>query len=162
MSADEQRRWREWFDWAVRPGGEFWSAEKGCAVIVAAVLDGAGLAKVEPGGGGARTDVVVKSGTDLTLADLRGADLRSARLDRAVLNRALLQKSDLSNARLNNAVFTGADLSEATIHATDLTQVDFKDARLFATRDYRNRRGGAVLPHVRRGRGRRSSRRGCS
>lgn len=132
MTLDARQRWREWFEWSVAPGGEFWDESRGGPVLIGAALDGVDLSRLCLAK--ALLERATLRGANLTQADLRGCDLRSAQLNNAVLNRTVAQEADFSNARLAGAVLTGADLSGATIHHTDLTELDFKDARLFATR----------------------------
>ena len=132
LSEDERSRWREWFDWAVRPGGELWDPELAAPNLEGACLDGVDLSEVELRG--ARLVRASLAGARLAKADLSGANLKGATLEAADLTRADLTGADLTGVRLANAELAGADLSEASLHGVDFTRVDLQDARLFATR----------------------------
>lgn len=132
MNEEERRRWREWFEWAISPGGEFWDASRRRANLSGMSLGGADLSRLNLAH--ANLERANLYGADLTQTDLRWAELSSAMLEQAQLVRTRLNRSTLSNAKLSGADLSGADLSEATLHHTDLTRVDFKDAKLFATR----------------------------
>ncbi len=129
---DQKKRWKDWFAWATRPGGELWNEHEHGALLAGARLDDVDLAGVQ------------LSHADLTGASLRSANLHAAKLQGAILERAHLEEatlahvkligSTLSHAHLRGADLTGADLSEAILHHVDLTGVDLRDARLFATR----------------------------
>ena len=132
LNDDQRKRWREWFDWAVRPGGELWDERSGRAVLRGARLDEADISWVHL----ARADLTGASvrSADLGGAELRGAILARAHLENTGLQRASLVEADLSYAHIAGVDLTGADLSGAMLHDMDLTRVDFKDARLFSTK----------------------------
>ena len=78
----------------------------------------------------------VKSGADLSRADLfgsslSGADLLGADLSRAYLSGADLSRSDLSRAYLSGAYLSGADLSGAYLSRAYLSGANLSGADLF-------------------------------
>ena len=80
-------------------------------------------------------EAAVKSGANLSGADLRsanlsGADLRSANLSGANLSGANLSGADLSGADLRSANLSGADLRSANLSGADLSGADLRSANL--------------------------------
>lgn len=116
-SEDERARWREWFEWSIREGGQFWDAEHRRANLAGVSLAGCDLREID------------LAGANLERADLRRCDLTHANLSGADLTRAHLEKAVLNRADLTDAILTTAHLGGA-----DLTGVDFKDARLYGAR----------------------------
>lgn len=132
MNDEHRARWREWFAWAVSPEGDLWNPQLKCAMLRGAKLDEVDLSEVEL----RDADMTGASlrGANLSSANLNGVTLVRAHLEGAGLQRVRLRDADLADAHLAGADLTGADLSGALLHDLDLTQVDFKDARLFGTR----------------------------
>ena len=77
----------------------------------------------------------IKSGANLSGADLSGANLYGANLSRADLyganlSRANLSGADLSGADLSGANLSGADLSGANLYGANLSRADLSGADL--------------------------------
>ena len=70
------------------------------------------------------------SGADLSGADLSGADLSGANLSRADLSGANLSRADLSGADLSGADLSGANLSRANLSGANLSRADLSRANL--------------------------------
>jgi hypothetical protein len=70
------------------------------------------------------------SGADLSRANLSGADLSCANLSGADLSRANLSRANLSGADLSCADLPGADLSRADLPGADLSRADLSRANL--------------------------------
>lgn len=94
------------------------------------------------------------SGADLTGADLTGADLRCADLSGADLRDTYLCGADLRGAKLRDAYLTGADLtgadlSGAKLYGADLSDTDLIGANLTGA-DLRGAKlSGAInIPHI--------------
>jgi hypothetical protein len=67
-------------------------------------------------------EAAVKSGANLSGADLSGADLSWADLSSADLSWADLSRADLSGANLSRADLSGANLSRANLYGADLKE----------------------------------------
>lgn len=132
MSDDQKRRWREWFAWAISPGGELWDDARNVPNLPGARLDDADLPEVHLAGADLRGASL--RGTCLSRADLTGATLHRAHLENAALDHASLQGADLGGAHLAGVDFTGADLSESLMHQIDMTGVNLRNARLYGAR----------------------------
>ena len=70
----------------------------------------------------------IKSGADLSYANLRGADLSYANLSGANLRGADLRGADLSYANLSGANLRGADLRGADLRGADLRGANLRGA----------------------------------
>lgn len=78
--------------------------------------------------------IVWRSFTDLSNANLIGAELRAARLENTDLRGALLIGVDFSESSLKGADLYGADLQWAVFDGTDLTNADFGKTDLAGVR----------------------------
>ena len=72
----------------------------------------------------------IKSGADLSEANLSRADLSKADLSEANLSKADLSGANLSEANLSKADLSKADLSEANLSKADLSWADLSGAKL--------------------------------
>ena len=91
----------------------------------------------------------VKSGAnlsdaDLSYADLRGANLSGANLRCADLRGANLRDADLSGAKLRCADLRGANLRDADLRGADLSYADLRDADL----SYADLRDAKEIPYL--------------
>jgi len=75
-------------------------------------------------------ELALKSGADLSNADLSGADLRDANLSGADLRDANLSGANLSGADLRGAYLSVAYLSDANLRGAYLRGADLRDANL--------------------------------
>lgn len=131
-SEAERRVWREWFEWAVSPGGELYDAGAGGAKLTAARLEDADLSRMDLSGAVMERALLMRA--NLTQTNLSGAKMTGARMDGAACNRADFTEADLSSVVLAQADLTACNLTGAQLHQNDLTAVDFKDALLFGTK----------------------------
>jgi len=76
------------------------------------------------------TEAAIKSGADLSRANLSGACLCGADLSRANMFGADLSKADLYEANLSRADLSDADLSDANLQGADLQGADLRGANL--------------------------------
>ena len=74
-------------------------------------------------------ELAIKSGANLSRADLYGAYLSRAYLSGANLSRADLSRANLSGADLSRAYLSGADLSRADLSGANLSGADLSGAK---------------------------------
>jgi len=75
-------------------------------------------------------EMAIKSGADLSCADLRGANLSCADLSGANLSDAKMSCADLSGADLSDANLSDANLSCADLRGADLSCANLRGANL--------------------------------
>ena len=90
-------------------------------------------------------EAAVKSGANLTRANLYGADLSGANLSGANLTRANLYGANLSDANLSGANLYGADLSGANLTRANLSGANLYGANLSGANLTRANLSGANL-----------------
>lgn len=121
-TADQRRRWREWFDWAITPQGELWDAAAGeghgAAHLANANLDKADLRHARLAGANLRHAHL--HGTNFMHADVRGTNFLYARLAGASLV--------LADARY--AEFQGASMTQVQLGSIKADGASFRDAHL--------------------------------
>jgi hypothetical protein len=91
--------------------------------VEAAIKSGANLSEADLSG-------AYLQNADLSGANLSEADLSGANLSYAYLSDANLSEADLSGAYLHNADLSGANLSEADLSGADLIGADLQNADL--------------------------------
>jgi len=141
-SAEERRRWRAWFDWAVSPEGELWDAAEGdghgAAHLANANLDKADLRHAKLAGANLRHAHL--HGTNLMHADVRGTNFLYARLAGATLvlsdaryaefQGAAMAQVQLGSIKADGASFRGAHLTRSDFQQASLTSANFENATL--------------------------------
>ena len=93
-------------------------------------ITGAVLFELECGSLKLCVEAAVKSGADLSSADLSYADLSSADLSYADLSSANLSYADLRYANLRSADLSSANLRSADLRSADLSSADLRSADL--------------------------------
>ena len=98
--------------------------------------NGAVLFSIETDSWKLAVEAAIKSGADLSGANLRGADLYGANLRGADLYGANLRGANLYGANLRGANLRGADLRGANLYGADLYGADLRGADLYGANLY--------------------------